>query len=65
MADELLGANNSLAPAQDVDAPSAADEGAADAPTADSQNEQTAGVFQAADVASPECAQLTQLAFYF
>ncbi|KKY16536.1 putative rsc complex subunit [Diplodia seriata] len=53
MADELLGANNSLAPAQDVDAPSAADEGAADAPTADSQNEQTAD----ADTAMADDAQ--------
>ncbi|OJD29332.1 rsc complex subunit [Diplodia corticola] len=41
MADELTSANNSLAPAQDVDAPSAAD---ADGPTTDSQNEQIAAI---------------------
>ncbi|EOD52403.1 putative rsc complex subunit protein [Neofusicoccum parvum UCRNP2] len=40
MADELPGADNSVAPAQDVDAPSAADEGTADAPATDSQNDQ-------------------------
>ncbi|EKG14166.1 SANT domain DNA binding protein [Macrophomina phaseolina MS6] len=42
MADELPGADNSAVLSQDIDAPSAADEGTADAPAADSQNEQPA-----------------------